>query len=135
MVRAIDLHQHLWPEQLVEELRRRDRTPYLRGWTVHVDGEPPYRADPADHEVAARIAADREVGVDLACVSLSSPLGIEELPPEEARPLLDVWHEGTAALPEDSAHGPRCPPRRRTSTACGPGSPPASSACSCRPPC
>ena len=100
MVRAIDLHQHLWPEQLVEELRRRDRTPYLRGWTVYVDGEPPYRADPADHEVAARIAADRDAGVDLACVSLSSPLGIEELPPEEARPLLDVWHEGTAALPE-----------------------------------
>ena len=100
MVRAIDLHQHLWPEQLVEALRRRDRTPYLRGWTVYVDGEPPYRAAPADHAVEARIAADREAGVDLACVSLSSPLGIEDLPPDEAQPLLDAWHEGAAVLPE-----------------------------------
>lgn len=97
---AIDLHQHLWPEQLVEALRRRDRAPYLRGWTVYVDGEPPYRAAPADHDVEGRIAADRDAGVDLACVSLSSPLGIEHLPPEEAHPLLDAWHEGAAALPE-----------------------------------
>ena len=51
MPRVIDLHQHLWPEQLVEALRRRDRAPFMRGWTVYVDGEPPYRADAADHEV------------------------------------------------------------------------------------
>ena len=97
---AIDLHQHLWPELLVEALRRRDRAPYLRGWTVYVDGEPPYRAAPADHDIESRLATDRAAGVDLTCVSLSSPLGIEELPPEEAGPLLDAWHEGAGDLPE-----------------------------------
>ena len=97
MPRTVDLHQHLWPEQLVEALRRRDRTPYLRGWTVYVDGEPPYRADPAAHDVESRLAADRAAGVDLACVSLSSPLGIEGLPPAEAHPLLEAWHAGAAA--------------------------------------
>ena len=35
-----------------------------------------------------------------SCVSLSSPLGIEELPPKEAQPLLDAWHYGAAALPD-----------------------------------
>ena len=39
---AIDLHQHLWPEPLLELLRRRTTTPYLRGWTLHTDGEPAY---------------------------------------------------------------------------------------------
>jgi predicted TIM-barrel fold metal-dependent hydrolase len=96
---AIDVHQHLWPDELVEQLRARDRAPYLRGWTLHTDGEPPYDVDPAGHDVAARVAADREAGVTTACLSLSAPLGIERLPRPEAQPLIDAWHRGVAALP------------------------------------
>jgi hypothetical protein len=96
---AIDLHQHLWPEPLIEQLRRRTRAPYLRGWTLHTDGEPPYDVDPTDHDVQRRIALDQRADVGLACVSLSAPLGIEALPREEAGALIDAWHLGASDLP------------------------------------
>jgi 6-methylsalicylate decarboxylase len=40
-------------------------------------------------------------GLDRAYVALSSPLGIEALPPDAARPLLDAWHDGAGALPAE----------------------------------
>lgn len=97
---SVDLHQHLWPEPLVEALRRRRTGPRLDGWTLHLDGEPPYAVNPADHDpVARRAAADGTHGPDgLVLVSLSSPLGLEALPVDEATPLLDLWHDGAAAL-------------------------------------
>jgi predicted TIM-barrel fold metal-dependent hydrolase len=97
---ATDVHQHLWPEELVDRLRARSRAPHLRGWTLHTDGEPPYDVDPAGHDVATRVAADREAGVVTACLSLSSPLGIEGLLRPEAQPLLDAWHRGVRDLPD-----------------------------------
>jgi len=78
-VQATDVHQHLWPDELVDRLRARTRPPLLRGWTLHTDGEPPYDVDPAGHDVATRIAADRDAGVGSACLSLSAPLGVESL--------------------------------------------------------
>src|SRR4051812_27863880 len=92
----IDVHQHLWPPALVEALRARTAPPFLRGWTLHLDGEPPYEVRPADHDVAARAAT---LGGSLALVSLSSPLGLEDLPADEAAPLLAAWHDGAAGLP------------------------------------
>ncbi|GGS59295.1 hypothetical protein GCM10010156_17540 [Planobispora rosea] len=94
---TIDVHQHLWTPAFTEALRRRTAPPRLDGWTLHLDGEPPFPADPLDHDPAARLALDREL--DLALVSLSSPLGIESLPPEDAWPLIDAYHEDAAALP------------------------------------
>lgn len=97
---AIDVHQHLWPDELVDRLRARSRAPYLRGWTLHTDGEPPYDVDPAGHHVATRVAANHDAGVTTACLSLSSPLGIEQLLRPEAQPLLDAWHRGVRELPD-----------------------------------
>ena len=97
---AIDVHQHLWPEELVDRLRARRTAPYLRGWTLHTDGEPPYGVDPRGHDVGERVAADRAAGVATACLSLSAPLGIESLPAAEARPLISAWHHGVRALPD-----------------------------------
>ncbi|MGW5684061.1 amidohydrolase family protein [Nonomuraea sp. NPDC003754] len=91
---SIDVHQHLWTPSFVDALRARATPPYLDGWTLILDGEPPYEVNPADH--AARDTA----GLELALVSLSSPLGIESLPPEEAWPLIDAYHEGALELPE-----------------------------------
>jgi hypothetical protein len=91
----IDLHQHLWPPALIEALRGRSRAPRLRGWTLLLDGEPDYQVDPADHDPGHR---DDDPS-DRALVSLSSPLGLEDLPPDEAAPLLAAWHDGAAALP------------------------------------
>ena len=97
MKRPVDVHQHLWPPALVEELRRRRQPPYLDGWVLHLDGEPPYPVDPADHDLAGRAA--HEDG--LVLLSLSSPLGIESLVPEQSRPLLDAWHSLSDELPAD----------------------------------
>jgi predicted TIM-barrel fold metal-dependent hydrolase len=102
-VAAIDVHQHLWPEQLVERLRARSRTPYLRGWTLHTQGEAPYDVFPAHHDVEWRRKANAQDGIGLACVSLSAPLGIEALRGPSAAALLDAWHDGAAALPDDFA--------------------------------
>lgn len=97
---AVDVHQHLWPEQLVDLLRARTRAPYLRGRTLHTSGEPPYDVEPAHHDVPTRVAADHADGVGLACLSLSAPLGIEALPAAEARALLAAWHVGVRTLPD-----------------------------------
>ncbi|RFU38065.1 amidohydrolase [Actinomadura logoneensis] len=94
-----DVHQHLWGAPLVAALRARTAPPRLAGWTLHLAGEPPFEVDPADHDPARRAELARADGLDLALVSLSSPLGVELLPPDEARPLLDAYHEGAAALP------------------------------------
>ncbi|MGJ6964297.1 amidohydrolase [Streptosporangium sp. G11] len=94
---TVDVHQHLWTPAFVEALRRRTTAPRLDGWTLHLDGEPAYEVDPADHDLAGRLALN--VGLDLALVSLSSPLGIESLPPEDAWPIIDAYHEDALALP------------------------------------
>src|SRR5262245_46489371 len=102
-VAAVDLHQHLWPERLVDRLRARSRTPYLRGWTLHTRGEAPYDVRSADHDVALRLRQNAQDGIGLACVSLSAPLGIESLRGPSATALLDAWHEGVANLPSGFA--------------------------------
>ena len=96
---AIDVHQHLWPRELIGALRARRRPPRLRGWTLELDGEPDYEVDPGDHAVEARRAQAVEDGLEIALVSLSSPLGIETLPPDEAGELLAAYHDGVLALP------------------------------------
>src|SRR5690242_143713 len=93
----IDVHQHLWPEAFVERLRARREPPYLDGWTLHTATEAPYDVDPAAHEVDKRVALEQDAGTQLAAVSLSSPLGVEELGDTE---LLAAWHDGAAQFPK-----------------------------------
>jgi hypothetical protein len=69
------------------------------GWTLELAGQPDYEVCPRDHDVVCRAALASQDGVNLALVSLSSPLGIEYLPPDEAAPLLDAYHEGSLSLP------------------------------------
>jgi predicted TIM-barrel fold metal-dependent hydrolase len=101
----IDVHQHLWPESLLAELARRRGAPRLRrrreGWVAEVPGEPDAAVELADHDPDRRVDLLRADGLDRAYVALSTPLGIEALPPDAARPLLDAWHEGAAALPAE----------------------------------
>ncbi|MGA4879203.1 amidohydrolase [Streptomyces lydicamycinicus] len=96
---ATDVHQHIWPPEFLALLRSRTAPPRLDGWTLHLPGEPPYAVDAADHDIAARARLARTDGLDLALVSLSSPLGIEYLPPTEAAPLLSAFHDGALDLP------------------------------------
>ncbi|GII00753.1 amidohydrolase family protein [Planobispora takensis] len=94
---TVDVHQHLWTPGFLDALRRRTASPRLDGWTLHLDGEPPYEVDPRDHDLDARLA--RNSGLDLALVSLSSPLGVEDLPPGDAWPIIDAYHDDALALP------------------------------------
>jgi hypothetical protein len=101
----IDVHQHLWPEPLLAELTRRREAPRLRrrdgSWVIEVPGEPDYAVRLTDHDPDRRAELVLADGLDRAYVALSCPLGIEALPPGAARPLLDAWHEGAAALPSE----------------------------------
>src|SRR5580658_7997923 len=95
----IDVHQHIWPEPLIAALRARARPPCLRGWTLELTGEPDYVVAPRDHDPSEREAIARADGYDLVLIAPSSPLGIEFLAPDEARELLDGYHDGVLALP------------------------------------
>jgi len=100
----IDVHQHLLSEQLIEELARRQQPPMLvrrsDGWTFRLDGEPDSVLALAATDVDRRGEELRSDGVDRALVALSTALGIETLPSEEALPLLEAHHLGIEDLPE-----------------------------------
>ena len=96
---ATDVHQHVWGAAFIDALRGRSAPPRLDGWTLHVAGEPPYDLDPADHDLAARAALAAADGFDRVLTSLSSPIGVEWLPPADAEPLLQAYHEDALALP------------------------------------
>jgi 6-methylsalicylate decarboxylase len=101
----VDVHQHLWPEPLLAMLARRSEPPRVRrereGWYIDTPGEREWPFNPADHDQDLRAELVRADGLDLACVALSSPLGIEALPAREARPLLDAWHQSAASFPRE----------------------------------
>jgi len=98
-----DVHQHLWPEALVDGLARRRSAPRLRresdGWVLELAGEPPAAIDLAAQSDAGVRAAqlDRDE-LDVALIAPSAPLGIEALPAAEAQPLLDAYNDGILEL-------------------------------------
>lgn len=107
----IDLHQHVWTEPLLEALQRRARLPFVRrvdGLTVlHSAGEHPYIIDVASEAPARRAELVSADGLHRAVIAISSPIGIEALPREEAVPLIEAHLRGVEALgPKFAAWGP-----------------------------
>jgi hypothetical protein len=100
----LDVHQHVWTAPLVEALAERDELPFVRnqnGLTVlYLAGERPYVIDTATEAPARRASLIAADGLDRALVCLSSPLGIESLPREQALRLIDSYYEGALALGE-----------------------------------
>jgi hypothetical protein len=100
----IDVHQHLWTEPLVQALALRTEFPFVRrehGLTVlYVADERPYVIDLSAEDPERRAALVWSDGLDRALVCLSSPLGVEWLPREQADALIDAYHEGALSLPE-----------------------------------
>lgn len=100
----IDIHQHIWTEPLVQALSERRELPFIRsenGLSVlFLAGERPYVIDRDGEAPTWRAELVRRDGIDRALVCLSSPLGIESLPREQAKPLLDAYHDGALALGE-----------------------------------
>lgn len=93
-----DCHQHLWPAAFVDALRARTTMPMMQEWTLLLDREAPYDIRPDDHDVEARRGQEQREGKDRVLVSLSSALGIEDLPGAEAGNLISIWHESAIAL-------------------------------------
>jgi hypothetical protein len=102
-MQTVDVHQHLLSEPLIAELARRQRPPALvrrpGGWTFRLAGEPDSVLSFEATDVARRGAELRRDDIDRALVALSTALGIETLPAEEALPLLEAHHLGIEALP------------------------------------
>lgn len=89
---SIDVHQHLWPPQLVEVLRRRREPPRLDGTVLEL-GEGRFPIDLGAHDIEQRLALLDRDGVDTAIVSLQPTLELEAAPE-----LVDAYHEGIAQL-------------------------------------
>jgi 6-methylsalicylate decarboxylase len=98
----IDVHQHIWTEPLVAALADRSEFPFVRreqGLTVlFLAGERPYVIELSSELPARRAALVEQDGLDRALVCLSSPLGIEVLPRDQSRPLIDAYHDGALSL-------------------------------------
>jgi 6-methylsalicylate decarboxylase len=77
-VPTIDLHQHLWPEPLLELLARRRNPPRLSGGVLELAGEGPTEIDLGAHDLDARLALLDRCEIDVAVVSLQPTLGIED---------------------------------------------------------
>jgi hypothetical protein len=97
-----DVHQHLWTEPLVAALQARQELPFVRhehGLTVlFLAGERPYVIERSSESATRRAALVDSDGLDRALVCLSSPLGIESLPRQQALALIDAYHDGALAL-------------------------------------
>jgi 6-methylsalicylate decarboxylase len=75
---TVDLHQHLWPEQLVEVLARRKTPPRLAGTVLELAGERSTEVDLGAHDLETRLALLDRNEIDIAVVSLQPTLGIDD---------------------------------------------------------
>jgi hypothetical protein len=95
---VIDVHQHLWPEPLVEVLRRRRLPPRLDGSTLELPGEPPQEVDLGAHGLESRLEVLDRNEIDLAVVSLPPTFGLGALPDDEWGELADAYERGVLEL-------------------------------------
>ncbi len=101
----IDVHQHIWTTSLLDALAQRDRLPFVRrsdGLTVlHSADEHPYLIDAESEAPDRRAGLLRLDGLDRALIAISSPIGIEALPRDEALELIEAHLAGVSALSEE----------------------------------
>jgi len=94
---SFDVHQHLWPPQFMETLRRRPEPPRLDGAELLL-AEGTYPADLRAHGLDERIALLDRSGIDVAVVSLQPTLGLQALEPAERDELEHAWEDGILEL-------------------------------------
>jgi 6-methylsalicylate decarboxylase len=99
----IDIHQHIWTTPLLDALVARHTLPFVRRsdrlTVLHSAGEQPYVIDREAEAPERRVRLVDSDGLDLAVVALSSAIGVEALPREEAQALIEAHLEGVLALP------------------------------------
>jgi hypothetical protein len=99
---VIDVHQHLWPELLVEALTRRRTPPRLSGSTLELPGEPAQEIDLAAHELQSRLDLLDRHEIDVAVVSLPPTLGLGALDDGEWDELVEAYERGILGLASES---------------------------------
>jgi predicted TIM-barrel fold metal-dependent hydrolase len=101
-----DLHQHLWPPELIAALRARSSPPHLEGDAerplLRMRHEPGGQVVLAGHALQRRLDALDAAGIDRTVISLSTPLGIEALPEAESVELIGAYHDGIERLVGES---------------------------------
>ncbi|HYM64821.1 MAG TPA: hypothetical protein VES61_09095 [Gaiellaceae bacterium] len=93
---SFDVHQHLWPEELVAALANRREIPRLRGSTLEL-AEGRFEVDLDVHRLDRRIEQLDRDGVDVAIISFPPTMGWES-----ARELAVAFHEGIERLAGES---------------------------------
>jgi len=89
-VLSYDMHQHLWPEELLEALRARQERPRLRGCVLELhSGDWPVDLDA--HVLETRVALLDRDEIDVALISCPPTLELDE-------DLVEAYHEGIAAV-------------------------------------
>jgi predicted TIM-barrel fold metal-dependent hydrolase len=91
---AVDFHQHFWPEAFIEALDRRASPPRLRGSVLELVGHAPSEVDLEAHSLGTRLGLLDRDEIEIAVVSLSPALGIDDLPGEEAAELVGSYEDG-----------------------------------------
>ena len=93
----VDLHRHLWPEELVRALAARTTPPFLSGDTL-VTCEGRYSVDVEAHGAERCVAELDRDGLDVAIASLQPTLGISALPAPERDALHEAYDTGVDRL-------------------------------------
>ena len=91
---AVDVHQHLWPEELVRALSQRRERPCLRGSRLRLAGLPESEVDLTAHDPDVRLRLLDRHGIDVALVSLQPTLGLDALPREDRAELVEAFDRG-----------------------------------------
>jgi predicted TIM-barrel fold metal-dependent hydrolase len=103
VIARADVHQHVWTAPLLDALASRERLPFVRRTSgtavLHCAGERAWAIDLESETADRRTDLIRADGLDCAVVALSSPIGIEALPHDDARALIDAHLKGIAQLP------------------------------------
>lgn len=85
-----DVHQHMWPEPLIEALQARQERPRLRGRMLELPSGD-WEADLGDHTLETRLALLDRNEIDVAVISCPPTLELDE-------ELQELYHEGIAEV-------------------------------------
>jgi 6-methylsalicylate decarboxylase len=101
-VTSTDIHQHLWPPSFFSALSARSQPPRLHGRELELAGMASWELDAESHELDTRLALMDRLELDRAIVSLQPTLGINRLPADEARELIETWESGILEMADAS---------------------------------
>jgi 6-methylsalicylate decarboxylase len=93
---SFDVHQHLWPEELVAALAKRREMPRIRGSMLEL-AEGQFEVDLEVHRLDRRLEQLDRDGIDVAIVSLPPTMAWES-----ARELAVAFHEGIERVAAES---------------------------------